>query len=43
MIKGTVRENPAKLDAEHQEKAVDMVGKVFIRLDTASFKCGIIR
>ncbi len=40
---GTARENLAKLDAEHQEKAVDMAGKVFMRLDTATFKCGIIR
>jgi hypothetical protein len=40
---GAACENPSKLDAEHQEKEVDMAGKVFIRLDTATFKYGIIR
>jgi hypothetical protein len=40
---GAARENPTKLDAEDQEEAVDMAGKVFMRLDTAVFKCGVIR
>jgi hypothetical protein len=40
---GTARQNPSKLDAEDQEEAVDMAGKVFMRLDTAAFKCGIVR
>jgi hypothetical protein len=41
--KGAARQNPTKLDAEDQEEAVDMAGKVFMRLDTAAFKCGIVR
>jgi hypothetical protein len=40
---GAARQNPTKLDAEDQEEAVDMAGKVFMRLDTAAFKCGIVR
>jgi hypothetical protein len=40
---GAARQNPTKLDAEDQEEAVDMAGNVFIRLDTAAFKCGIVR
>jgi hypothetical protein len=40
---GAVRQNPTKLDAEDQEEAVDMARKVFMRLDTAAFKCGIVR
>jgi hypothetical protein len=40
---GAARQNPTKLDAEDQEEAVDMAGKVFMRLDTATFKCGIVR
>jgi hypothetical protein len=35
---GAARENPAKLDAEDQEEAMNMAGKVLMRLDTASFK-----
>ena len=35
---GAARENPTKLDAEDQEEAVDMAGKVFMRLDTAACK-----
>jgi hypothetical protein len=37
------RQNPTKLDAEDQEETVDMAGKVFMRLDAAAFKCGIVR
>jgi hypothetical protein len=33
-----VRQNPTKLDAEDQEEAVDMAGKVFMRVDAAAFK-----
>jgi hypothetical protein len=40
---GAARQNPTKLDAEDQEEEVDMAGKVFMRLDTAVFKCGIVR
>jgi hypothetical protein len=40
---GAARQNPAKLDAEDQEEVVNMAGKVFMRLDTAAFKCGIVR
>jgi hypothetical protein len=40
---GAARQNPTKLDAEDQEEAVDMAGKVLMRLDTAPFKCGIVR
>jgi hypothetical protein len=40
---GAARQNPTKLDAEDQEETVNMAGKVFIQLDTASFKCCIIR
>jgi len=40
---GAACQNPTKLDAEDQEEVVDMAGKVFMRLDTASFKCGIVR
>jgi hypothetical protein len=40
---GATRQNPTKLDAEDQEEAVDMAGKVFMRLDTAAFKYGIVR
>jgi hypothetical protein len=40
---GAAHENPTKLVAEDQEETVDMSGKVFMRLDTASCKCGIIR
>jgi hypothetical protein len=40
---GAARQNPTKLDAEDQEEAVDMAGKVFMRLDTATFKYGIVR
>ena len=40
---GATCQNPTKLDAEDQEEAVDMAGKVFMGLDTAVFKCGIIR
>ena len=35
--------NPAKLDAEDQEESINMAGKVLMLLDTASFKCGIVR
>jgi hypothetical protein len=41
--KGAACQNPTKLDAEDPEEAVDMAGKVFIRLDTAAFKYGIVR
>jgi hypothetical protein len=40
---GAACQNPTKLDAEDQEEAEDMAGKVFMRLDTASFKFGIVR
>jgi hypothetical protein len=40
---GAARQDPTKLDAEDQEQVVDMSGKVFMRLDTAEFKCGIVR
>ena len=40
---GAARENPVKLNAEHQEKTVDMAGKIFMQLDAATFKCGISR
>jgi hypothetical protein len=40
---GAARQNPTKLDAEDQEESVDMAGKVFMRLDVAAFKCGIVR
>jgi hypothetical protein len=40
---GAARQDPTKLDAEDQEEAVDMSGKVFMRLDAAVFKCGIVR
>ena len=40
---GVARENPAKLDAEDQEEAINMSGKVLVLLDTTVFKCGIIR
>jgi hypothetical protein len=40
---GATRQNPAKLDAEDQEEAINMAGKVLMRLDTAAFKCCIIR
>jgi hypothetical protein len=42
-VEGAARQNPTKLDAEDQEEAVDMAGKVFMQLDTAAFKCGIVR
>jgi hypothetical protein len=35
---GAALQNPTKLDAEDQEEAADMAGKVFMRLDTAAFK-----
>jgi hypothetical protein len=41
--KSAACQNPTKLDAEDQEEAVDMAGKVFVRLDTAAFKGGIVR
>jgi hypothetical protein len=40
---GATHQNPTKLDAEDQEEAVDMAGKVFMQLDTAVFKCSIVR
>jgi hypothetical protein len=40
---GATRQNPAKLDADDQEEEVNMEGKVFMRLDTAAFKNGIVR
>jgi hypothetical protein len=40
---GAARQNPTKLDAEDQREEVNMAGKVFMRLDTAAFKCGIVR
>lgn len=37
---GAARQNPTKLDAEDHEEAVDMAGKVFMRLDMMmSFIC----
>jgi hypothetical protein len=39
---GAARQNPTKLDAEDQEEEVDMAGKVFMRLDTATFKYCIV-
>ena len=39
---GAAREDPTKLDAEDQEEEVDMARKVFMRLDTAAVKGGII-
>ena len=39
----TTRQNPAELDAEDQEETINMAGKVLMLLDTASFKCGIVR
>ncbi len=35
---GVSGENPTKLDAKDQEEAVDMAGRVFMRLDTAACK-----
>ena len=39
---GAARQNPTKLDTEDQEEAVDMARKVFMSLNTAAFKSGII-
>ena len=40
---GAAREKPTKLDAKDQERAVDVAGKVFMRLDLAGCKCGLVR
>ena len=36
------REKPTKLDAEEQKEAVDVTGKVFVRLDRAACPCGVV-
>jgi hypothetical protein len=40
---GAAREKPMKLDVKDQEEAVDVTGKVFMRLDLAACICGLVR